>query len=101
MKSFLSFPLVALLLVFAVQLKAQNAEPNYADWPTGAIYAINLQERKLALKDEVFRVALKVSISDTENNKMAFSELEPQYYVAYRLEPATGDIIDIVTLAKP
>lgn len=101
MKQYLPLSLLVLLLSLTGPLLAQDAKPAYADWPTGAIYAINLKERKLVLEDQVYRVALKVTISDASENKMAFSELEPQYYVAYQLDSATGDIVDIVTLAKP
>ncbi len=88
-------------LLFTAHIRAQETKSAYADWPTAAVYAINFKERKLVLDDQIFRVALKATISDVDNSKMSFSELEPQYYVAYRLEPATGDIIDIVTVAKP
>lgn len=101
MKRYLQIPLLSIALLFAAHLGAQEAKPAHAEWPTAAIYALNLKERKLVLDKQIFRVALKASISDIDKNKMAFSELEPQYYVAYRLEAATGDIVDIVTLAKP
>ncbi|MEM8500599.1 MAG: hypothetical protein AAF542_21475 [Pseudomonadota bacterium] len=100
MKKYLYLPLLSALLA-AAPISAQETKPAHSDWPTAAIYAINLQERKLVLDQKVFRVALKATVLDTDNSKMAFSELEPQYYVAYRLEAATGDIVDIVAVAKP
>lgn len=101
MKQFLYLPLIVAALLFAGHIRAQESQPSYTSWPMAAIYAINLEERKVVLDKQVFRVALKASISEADNSKMAFSELEPQYYVAYRLDTATGDIIDIVTVAKP
>lgn len=88
-------------LLLTSYVKAQEKKPVYADWPTAAIYAINFKERKLVLDKQVFRVAMKATISDVDNSKMAFGELEPQYFVAYRLEAGTGDIVDIITVAKP
>ncbi|MFK7731802.1 MAG: hypothetical protein AB8B48_09330 [Pseudomonadales bacterium] len=101
MKRYVQVPLLFVALLFGAKLVAQEAKPAYAEWPTAAIYALNLKERKLVLDKQVFRVALKASISDASENKMAFSDLEPQYFVAYKLEASTGDIVDIVTLARP
>ncbi len=101
MKQYLQWPLIIVALLFTTHLVAQERKPAYADWPTAAIYAINLNERKLVLDNQIFRVALKASISDADNNNMAFGELEPKYFVAYRLEAGTGDIVEVVTLARP
>lgn len=99
-KSFLIFTSLFFMQI-GMQAHSQPTEAEFVNWPTGAIFAVNVKERKLVIDKQVYRVALKASLSYADGSKMSFSELEPKYVISYQLEPDTGDIVDIVAVAIP
>lgn len=95
---------VAILLCSVQSFAQSSSSPgakNYADWPSGAIRAINVNERKLRVNGQIYRVALKATIESDNGKKMDLAELRPKFIISYREEGATGDLVDIVVVAAP
>jgi len=72
-----------------------------AGWAQGAIDAIHIEQRQVIVSEQVLRIALRASITDSSGTKLKLEDLDISYAIAYQTDPETGDIIDIEVVAYP